>query len=223
MVVILINSYLCQMQVKKFTFNPFQENTYVLFDETKECVIVDAGCYYPQEFEDLKSFISSNDLKVVKLISTHSHLDHVFGNKVVLDFYKVPLGIHPEDEITLDALERTASTYGIPNVFKSPEPDFYFNHGDKVTFGTTELEVRFVPGHAPGHVVFVHHDTKVVINGDCLFQGSIGRTDLPGGYYELLLSKIREQLFTLPDDFVVYSGHGGETTIGVEKTTNPFF
>jgi len=223
MVVILINSYLGQMQVKKFTFNPFQENTYVLFDETKECVIVDAGCYYPQEFEDLKSFISSNDLKVVKLISTHSHLDHVCGNKVVLDFYKVPLGIHPEDEITLDDLERTASTYGIPNVFKSTEPDFYFNHGDKVTFGTTELEVRFVPGHAPGNVVFVHHDTKVVINGDCLFQGSIGRTDLPGGNHELLLSKIREQLFTLPDDFVVYSGHGGETTIGVEKTTNPFF
>lgn len=223
MVVILFYAYLCKMQVKKFTFNPFQENTYVLFDESKECVIVDAGCYHPQEFEDLKSFISANNLKVVKLISTHSHLDHVFGNKVVLDFYKVPLGIHPEDEITLDALERTAAMYGVPNVFKSPEPDFYFNHGDKVTFGTTELEVRFVPGHAPGHVVFVHHPTKVVINGDCLFQGSIGRTDLPGGNHELLLSKIREQLFTLPEDFVVYSGHGSETTIGVEKTTNPFF
>ncbi len=223
MVVILINSYLCKMQVKKFTFNPFQENTYVLFDGSKECVIVDAGCYYPQEFEELKLFIQENGLKVVKLISTHSHLDHVFGNKVVLDFFKVPLGIHPEDETTLDALEQTASMYGIPNVLKSPEPDFYFNHGDFVEFGDTKLEVRFVPGHAPGHVVFVNHEAGVVINGDCLFQGSIGRTDLPGGNHELLLTKIKKELFTLPDHFVVYSGHGGETTIGTEKSTNPFF
>lgn len=223
MVVILINGYLCNMEVKKFTFNPFQENTYVLHDATKECVIVDAGCYYPQELEDLKTFISENELKVTKLISTHSHLDHVFGNKVVLDFFKVPLGIHPEDEITLDALERTASTYGIPNVFKSPEPDFYFNHGDFVEFGETKLEVRFVPGHAPGHVVFVNHKEGIVINGDCLFSGSIGRTDLPGGDHDLLITKIKEELFTLPSDFIVYTGHGPETTIGAEKSSNPFF
>lgn len=211
------------MEVKKFTFNPFQENTYVLFDDSKECIIVDAGCYFPAEMESLKIFIQENGLTPVKLISTHSHLDHVFGNKVVTDHYKIPLGIHPEDEVTLDALERTASMYGVPNVFKSPEPDFYFKHGDKVIFGQSELEVRFVPGHAPGHVVFISHEDKLVINGDCLFAGSIGRTDLPGGNHELLLQKIREELFTLPEDYLVYSGHGPETTIGVEKNTNPFF
>ena len=211
------------MEVKKFTFNPFQENTYILFDESKDCVIIDAGCYYPQEFEELKSFIKDNQLKVINLISTHSHLDHVFGNKVVLDFYKVPFGIHPEDETTLDSLERTAQTYGIPNVFKSPEPTFYFNHKEILKFGKTELEVRFVPGHAPGHVVFVNHKEGIVINGDCLFAGSIGRTDLPGGNHDLLIKKIKEELFTLPSDFIVYSGHGPETTIGAEKSSNPFF
>ena len=211
------------MEVKKFTFNPFQENTYVLFDESKECVIVDAGCYYAQEFEELKSFIKDNELKVISLISTHSHLDHVFGNKVVLDFYKVPFGIHTEDEKTLEALERTAAMYGVPNVFKSPDPTFYLTHKEILKFGNFELEVRFVPGHAPGHVVFVNHKDGIVINGDCLFAGSIGRTDLPGGDHDLLIRKIKEELFTLPPEFIVYSGHGPETTIGVEKSSNPFF
>lgn len=212
-----------KMTVKKFTFNPFQENTYVLYDESKECVIVDAGCYFPEELETIKDWILENNLKPVKLISTHSHLDHVFGNKAIIDLYKIPLGIHPDDETTLDALERTAQLYSIPNVFKSPEPSFYFNNGEVLSFGNTELEVRFVPGHAPGHVVFVNHKEGIVINGDCLFAGSIGRTDLPGGNHDLLITKIKEELFTLPDDYIVYTGHGPETTIGIEKSTNPFF
>jgi glyoxylase-like metal-dependent hydrolase (beta-lactamase superfamily II) len=186
-------------------------------------VIVDAGCYFPEEFERLNSFIKENNLTPKMLISTHSHLDHVFGNHVVINSLNIPLGIHPEDEQTLDMLERTAEMYQIPNVFVSPKPSFYFEHGEEIAFGNSKLEVRFVPGHAPGHVVFVSHEDKLVINGDCLFAGSIGRTDLPGGDHPTLIAKIKEQLFTLPDDYTVYCGHGPETTIGVEKTTNPFF
>lgn len=211
------------MRVEKFTFNPFQENTYIVYDDSKECVIIDAGCYFPEEFERLKAFIDQNQLVPKKLISTHSHLDHVFGNHVVTKSLNLPLGIHPEDEQTLNMLTRTANLYQIPNVFESPKPDFYFEHGDTVVFGNSELEVRFVPGHAPGHVVFVNHADKLVINGDCLFAGSIGRTDLPGGDHPTLIQSIRDQLFTLPDDYVVYCGHGPETKIGIEKTSNPFF
>lgn len=211
------------IHIKKFTFNPFQENTIILHDETNECLIIDAGCYFPKELKEVSDFIATNDLKPVKLVSTHSHLDHVFGNHSVIREFNIPLGIHPEDKQTLDALERTASMYQIPNVFKSPEPSFYFEHGDKIEFGNSALEVRFVPGHAPGHVVFISHLDKFVINGDCLFAGSIGRTDLPGGNHNQLIKAITEQLFSLPDDYKVYCGHGPETTIGIEKSTNPFF
>lgn len=211
------------MKVEKFTFNPFQENTFVVYDDSKECVIIDAGCYFPEEFDKLNSFIKENGLTPKMLISTHSHLDHVFGNHVVIKNLNIPLGIHPEDEQTLNMLTKTADLYQIPNVFPSPAPDFYFEHGDEVKFGNSTFEVRFVPGHAPGHVVFVSHEDKFVINGDCLFAGSIGRTDLPGGDHATLIASIKEQLFTLPEDYTVYCGHGPETKIGVEKTTNPFF
>jgi len=211
------------MNIQQFTFNPFQENSFVLYDDTKECVIIDPGCYTTEEKEGLKSWIEKEGLTPVQLISTHSHLDHVFGNKFVMETFNIKLGIHKEDVQTLEMLERTATTYGIPNVDISPEASFHFAHNDIIKFGNSELEVRFVPGHAPGHVVFVSHKDKFVINGDCLFNGSIGRTDLPGGNHEQLLNSIREQLFTLPEDYVIHCGHGPSTTAGKEKMTNPFF
>lgn len=211
------------MKIEKFTFNPFQENTFVAYDDSKECVIIDAGCYFPEEFDQLRKFIEENGLTPKILISTHSHLDHVFGNHVVTSNLEIPLGIHPEDEQTLNMLKKTADLYQIPNVFESPKPNFYFEHGDQVEFGNSVFDVRFVPGHAPGHVVFICHEDKFVVNGDCLFAGSIGRTDLPGGDHPTLINSIQEQLFTLPEDYTVYCGHGPETTIGVEKRTNPFF
>jgi len=207
---------------QKITFNPFQENTVILWDETKECVIIDAGCYEKEEQEYLVDFIGKNELKPVKLISTHSHIDHVLGNTFVVNKYNIPLEIHQKDEETLKSVGLYAGNYGFGMYQESPLPSSYLKAGENVKFGNSELEVRFVPGHAPGHVVFIAREEKFVINGDCLFRGSIGRTDLPGGDYDTLISSIKSQLFTLPNDFVVYCGHGPETTIGFEKENNPF-
>ena len=210
------------VKVKKFVFNPFMENTYILFDETKECVIIDPGCYSEQEEKMIEDFIQENELKPVKLLHTHSHLDHVFGSGYLAEKYDLDLWIHKDDENTLKAFELTAGMYGIP--FRSTPPDEYhfYDLNNGIGFGNTHLEIRFVPGHAPGHVVFISNDANFVINGDCLFDGSIGRTDLPGGDHETLIISIHEQLFSLKDEYVVYCGHGDETTIGKEKMTNPF-
>ena len=210
------------VKVKKFVFNPFMENTYILFDETKECVIIDPGCYSEQEEKMIEDFIQENELKPVKLLHTHSHLDHVFGSGYLAEKYDLDLWIHKDDENTLKAFELTAGMYGIPFRSTPPEEYHFYDLNNGIGFGNTHLEIRFVPGHAPGHVVFISNDANFVINGDCLFDGSIGRTDLPGGDHETLIKSIHEQLFSLKDECVVYCGHGDETTIGKEKMTNPF-
>ena len=209
------------MKVTCLTFNQFQENTYLLHDDTKECVVVDPGCYEKHEQEELKKYISDNELKVVRLLNTHCHIDHVLGNKFVADTYKVELEIHPDDEQTLRSVPAYAPVYGFP-MYAEQLPAKYLKEGDPVKFGNTELEVIFAPGHAPGHVVFYNKEEKKVIGGDVLFQGSIGRTDLPGGDFDTLIQSIKTKLFTLPDDVTVYPGHGPETTIGYEKKYNPF-
>lgn len=209
------------MQLKSFIFSPFSENTYVLYDETKECVIVDPGCYDDFERNELKQFIAENDLKPVKLLNTHCHLDHVFGNAFVMKEWGLDLIIHPEDLITLKWAKQVATQYGL-EMEESPEPSEYYDMANGYRFGNTELELRFCPGHAPGHIALIHHDTKTIIGGDVLFQGSIGRTDLPGGDFETLKKSIEEQFYTLPDDYLVYSGHGPETSIGLEKKQNAF-
>ncbi|WP_266203127.1 MBL fold metallo-hydrolase [Pontibacter kalidii] len=209
------------MKVTCLTFNPFQENTYLLHDDTKECVVVDPGCYERREQEQLKKYIEDNGLKVVRLLNTHCHIDHVLGNKFVADTYNVGLEIHPEDEQVLRAVPTYASNYGFP-LYAEQLPASYLKEGESITFGNTELEVLFAPGHAPGHVVFYNKADKTVIGGDVLFQGSIGRTDLPGGDFDTLIQSIKTKLFTLPDEVTVYPGHGPETSIGYEKKYNPF-
>ncbi|MFD2514736.1 MBL fold metallo-hydrolase [Pontibacter locisalis] len=209
------------MTVTCLTFNPFQENTYLLHDDTKECVVIDPGCYEKHEQEELKKFVKDNDLKVVRLLNTHCHIDHVLGNKFVADTYNVPLEIHPDEEQILRAVPTYAPNYGF-QLYAEQLPEKYLKEGDIVKFGNTELEVILAPGHAPGHVVFYNKPEKTVIGGDVLFQGSIGRTDLPGGDFDTLIQSIKTKLFTLPDDVTVYSGHGPETTIGYEKKYNPF-
>lgn len=209
------------INVHYFTFNGFQENTYILFDETKDCVIIDPGCYSTEEQKILSSFIEENELTPVKLLNTHCHIDHVLGNNFVATTYNIGLEMHADDLATLHATPEYGHLYGF-NIDKSPEPTQLLNDKDLIKFGDSELEVLFTPGHSAGHVVFVSHDDRFVINGDVLFQGSIGRTDLPGGDLNTLLNSIRTKLFTLPDNYQVYTGHGGSTSIGYEKNNNPF-
>ncbi len=209
------------MYIQAFTFNPFSENTYILYDDTKECVIIDPGCSNEHERQELTDFIKEEELKPVKLLNTHCHIDHVFGNTFVAKKYNLGLEMHKEDLQTLHSLPQVSHLYGL-DAEESIEPTTFLNEGDIVKFGSSSLEILFVPGHSPGSICFVSKDDKFIIGGDVLFHGSIGRTDLPGGDHELLLSGIREKLFLLEDDFAVFSGHGPETSIGFEKKNNPF-
>ena len=209
------------MEVKSFVFNPFMENTYLLYDASKEAIIIDPGCYEDYEQKELTDFIAAHDLKVTRLLNTHCHIDHVFGNQFVKDKYGVKLEIHAEDEATLKAVKVYAPNYGFQH-FEEAEVDKYFDEGDTISFGNSSLEIVFVPGHAPGHVAFYNKNEKVIIGGDVLFDGSIGRTDLPGGNFETLIKSIHEKIFPLGDEMVIYPGHGGTTTVGKEKQTNPF-
>lgn len=209
------------VQIQVFTFNALSENTYVLYDDTKECVIIDPGCYDREEKEALKAFIEGEKLQVVQLLNTHGHVDHVLGNAFVKRTYGVKLLVHPKDEATLRAVQLYAPMYGIL-AYEPTEPDGYLNEGDKVGFGNTTLEVLFVPGHAPGHIAFYHRQGQFCIGGDVLFQRSIGRADMPGGDYRTLINSIKNKFFPLGDDVTVYPGHGPETTIGQEKKFNPF-
>ncbi|MFY9308064.1 MAG: MBL fold metallo-hydrolase [Bacteroidia bacterium] len=207
--------------VHAFTFGPFQENTYVLYDETMECIIIDPGCYDQKERTELAAFIEEKKLTPVKLINTHCHLDHVFGNGFVAGKYNLKLEINKLDKQVLDSFLMTASLYGL-NADPSPQPSVYLEEGDKVKFGKSELEIVFTPGHSPGSITFYNREQKFMIAGDVLFYGSIGRTDLPGGNYQTLIDSIKNKLFPLGDDFTVYNGHGPSTTIGFERLNNPF-
>lgn len=209
------------MVIKQFEFNAFSENTYVVYDETKECVIIDPGCYEQAEKETLKNFIKDNELKVTALINTHCHIDHVLGNSFVKNEFGVGLTIHELDKSTLKSNEIVAPMYGF-NAYEMCEADAFIEEGDQVKFGNSVLDVIFVPGHAPGHIALVNESEKICIGGDVLFQQSIGRTDLPGGDFDTLISSIKSKLFALPDDITVYCGHGPSTNIGYEKQHNPF-
>jgi glyoxylase-like metal-dependent hydrolase (beta-lactamase superfamily II) len=209
------------IQIQTFTFNPLQENTYLLYDETGACVIIDPGCYEKHEKQALESFIQSKELKVTHLLNTHGHIDHVLGNAFVKQTFGVPLYIHPTDEATLRAVQTYAPNWGFVQ-YEPAQPDHYLNEGNIVTFANSTLEVLFVPGHAPGHIAFYNAAQKICIGGDVLFRGSIGRTDMPGGNFDTLIESIQTKLFPLGDEVVVYPGHGGSTTIGHEKRYNPF-
>ncbi len=209
-------------RVVKFTFNPFQENTYLLYDDTKECIIIDPGCYEMHERQELVNFIQREELKPVRLLNTHCHIDHVVGNKFVADTYNLGLEIHEGEVPVLDSLMSVATRYGIPNVEKSPAPARFIEVGEEITFGETVLKTLFTPGHSPASLSFYCEKDAFVIAGDVLFQQSVGRVDLPGGDGPTLIRSIKEQLFPLGDDVKVYPGHGRATTIGEEKVGNPF-
>ena len=207
--------------IQAFTFNPFEENTYILFDETKECIIIDPGCSNDEERKELVDFIKEEELKPVRLLNTHCHIDHVLGNSFIANKYNLGLEIHEEDLQILHSLPQVSHLYGL-NAEQSVEPSVFLNEGDRIKFGNATLDILFTPGHSPGSICFVSHADKFIIGGDVLFYGSIGRTDLPGGDHETLLNSIRTKLFVLEDEFAVFSGHGQETNIGFEKKNNPF-
>jgi glyoxylase-like metal-dependent hydrolase (beta-lactamase superfamily II) len=209
------------LHIKTFTFNAFQENTYLLYDDKGVATLIDPGCFDMAERKELLDFVSEKNLRVTQLLNTHCHIDHVLGNAWAKRTFTVPLLIHKADEEVLKAVEVYALSYGFPG-YEPSEADGYLREGENITVGDETLEIRFVPGHAPGHVVFFDKESLQCIAGDTLFRGSIGRTDLPGGNHHLLIEKIKSQLFTLPEETVVYPGHGPETTIAFEKKHNPF-
>ena len=209
------------LTVQPFTFNPVQENTYVLYNEKGDCCIIDPGCYFASEEQALSDFIAQNNLKPVLLLNTHCHLDHIFGNQFVHRKYQLPLHLHPQEKAVLEYGPATGQLWQLP--FENYNGELIFiNEGDTIRIGEDELHVLFTPGHSPGSISFYDKEAKFVISGDVLFQGSVGRTDLPGGDFSLLEESIKTKLYTLPEDTIIYPGHGDSTTIGDETKTNPF-
>lgn len=209
------------MKIHHLVFSPFEVNTYIVADKSKECVIIDPACNNKQEQEYLLKFIKENNLKPVKLLNTHCHLDHVFGNKFVCDTFNLETEASKDEEFNLDNAANAAKLYGVQ--MEEPYPiKKYIKEGEKIKFGFSELDILHIPGHTSGSLVFHSVDEKFAIAGDVLFNGSIGRTDLPGGNYETLIYQIKLKLFNLDDDTDIYPGHGPQTTVGNEKTDNPF-
>ena len=211
------------MRIKRFEFNMVPVNCYILSDETKEAVIIDAGCFYEEEKQALKKYIDDNGLNVKHLLNTHLHLDHIFGNPFLLKEYGLKAEANQADEFWLNQADAQARMFG----FQLPEPPVplgkYVCDGDVITFGNTKLEAIHVPGHSPGSIVYYCKEENCLFSGDVLFQGSIGRADLTGGNFDELREHICSRLFVLPGDTTVYPGHGDPTTIGIEKKNNPFF
>ena len=209
------------LQVKKFTFNPYQENTYLLFDETMQCAVIDPGMNNGVEQNTFLNFINANSLKPVLLLNTHCHIDHVLGNKWIFDTYGLKPQFHKGELPLLTAVPSYAPMQGIPYDV-SPMPEIFLSETGKVDFGNSTLELISAPGHSPAHLCFYAKEENFLIGGDVLFYESIGRTDLPGGNFDQLISSIRNNIFKLPDDCKVYPGHGTATTILHEKEYNPF-
>lgn len=207
------------IQIKSFICNPYQENTYLLFDESKECVIIDPGMYTGQEQNAVLNFISEEKLKPVLLLNTHCHIDHVLGNKFIYDTFGLKPQLHKGELPVLFAVPGYAPQMGI-RYEVSPIPEVFLEENGTINFGNSSLELIFAPGHSPAHLCFYSKADKFLIGGDVLFYGSIGRTDLPGGNFDTLIKSIKEKVLVLPDDVTVYPGHGGDTTIGFEKRNN---
>ena len=209
------------LKIKSFVFSPIQENTYLLYDEFNNCAIIDPGCYFDAEKEQLVGFIEKNGLVPKMLLNTHCHLDHVFGNKYIAETFGLVAQIHEKEKSVLEFAPASGLMWDMP--FDNYTGEFIFlKEGDKINIGDDELDVIEAPGHSPGHICFYSPKQNFLIGGDVLFNRSIGRTDLPGGNHAQLIKNIKEKLFVLPDETVVYSGHGPATTIGEEKKENPY-
>lgn len=208
--------------VLKFTFNPIQENTYVVYDTTGECVVIDPGCCNQREYEELYSAIASLQLTPVRLLNTHCHIDHIPGNPFVANTYQLDLEIHAAEIPVLASAPDYAPMFLGYELPEMPEVKKFLSEGQHINFGNTELLVMHTPGHSPGSVSFYNKDDHYIISGDVLFRQSIGRYDLPGANGPQLFQTLKEKFLTLPDETIVYSGHGSDTSIGAERRKNPF-
>jgi hydroxyacylglutathione hydrolase len=209
------------LRLESFVFNPFQENTYLLINEKNECWIIDPGMYDSTETNQLYDFVESHRLQPQAIINTHAHIDHVFGVQGLKDKYGIPFMMHEKDMPVLNGAAGSAAIFGL-QFSGIPEVENFIKEGEQLMLGDDLLEVRFTPGHSPGSIVFYYPDGGWLVAGDVLFNGSIGRTDLPGGNFDTLIRSIKQELFTLPDGTAVYPGHGPSTRIGDEKVYNPF-
>jgi hydroxyacylglutathione hydrolase len=210
------------MEVFRLVFSPIEVNTYILSDNSGLCAVIDCGCFTQSEFEKLTDFISKKNLKPALLLNTHCHLDHIFGNTMFLEKYNLGTFCHKEEEVNRKDSIHIAGVFGM-TMDTPPEPAGFIEDGSIVSFGNSELQALFVPGHTSGSLAFYSKKDKIVFTGDALFAGSIGRTDLKGGNYETLIQSIRSKLFVLPPETIVYPGHGEPTTIEREMNTNPYF
>jgi len=209
------------IKIKKFVVNPLGENSFIISDETGECIFIDSGFFYEEEHQEIKDYIKTNNLKPVKITNTHCHFDHIMGVEFVRNEFKIPFYAHAEDVFWIEKAVAQGEMFGFEMNPVAPVDSFLVEN-EFVEFGNSKLKIIHVPGHSPGHVVFYSKMQEVLIAGDVLFYGSIGRTDLPGGNYETLISNIKNKLFALPDDTRVFCGHGPETSLGFEKSSNPF-
>ena len=210
------------MEIQAFQFSPFAENTFLLYDSTGEAVIIDPGCYFPEEKKKLSDFITDNNLTLTKVLYTHCHLDHAFGANYIFNTYKGTDFIGNEAEkIFIDSAKAHAMSFGL-HMEQPPKLTKFISDGDSISFGKTELLVIGIPGHSPGGLCFYNKEQGDLFPGDILFHGSIGRSDLPGGNQTQLVDGIKKKLLCLPENVVVYPGHGDYTTIGNEKAINPY-
>ena len=210
------------LQIRSFVFNPFSENTYVVYNDHKNAFIIDPGNFSTEETRLLQNFIEKNGLKIQNILLTHAHIDHVLGLQTVYNLYNVPVLLHETEKEILDRNPMDANRFGF--FFKPFEGEIQFlKENEVLKLDEDEFKILHVPGHSPGHIAFHNEAQKFVVSGDVLFEGSIGRTDLYKGNHEQLLESIRTKLFILDGDTKVYNGHGNPTTIGFEKDYNPFF
>lgn len=209
------------LHLKSFTFNPFQENTYLIYDDEGTAAIVDPGNSSASEDAELKRFIEEKKLRPTRLLLTHGHVDHILGNKFIYDQYGLKPEIHKNDLFFIERMQQTAAMYGL-NCEPSPLPEKFFEEGDKIEIGKYVFDCIYTPGHSPGSISFYNPENRLLIAGDVLFKGSIGRSDLPMGDHDTLIRSIKEKVLVLGDDIKVYNGHGSSTTTGAERKTNPF-
>lgn len=208
-------------KIHRFVFNSFGVNTYILSDETGKCLVIDPACQGNREESELAACITGYNLEPVGMVNTHFHVDHVVGNNFICNTYNLRPQCHKSSKMFWETATEFGAVFGI-KLEKLIIPNDFISEGDRIIYGNSYLDVLYTPGHADGSVCLVNHADRFVIVGDVLFRDSIGRTDLPTGNFNLLYQSISEKLFTLPDDFTVYPGHGPETTIGYEKLNNPF-